>query len=84
MTIVVTVVPAQPIVTIKANSQGALGANSVTVGATVGGSGGGASRLRDLLDVDVSTATTNDTLVYQSNNQTFKVEPIQVVDGGSF
>jgi hypothetical protein len=83
MTIVVTVIPSQPVVTIKANSQGALNSNAVVVAAAVGG-GTGASRIRDLLDVDSSNAATNDTIVYQANTQTYIVEPLPVVDGGSF
>lgn len=82
MAIVVTVVPNQPVVTIKANGQGSLGANSVTVGVTTAvGSGGGASNLKDLLDVNTANAQNGDTLIYQSNNQTFVSGP---VDGGSF
>lgn len=82
MTIVVTVKPNQPIVTIKSNSQGAISANAVTVGVTTAvGSGGGASRIQDLTDVNVANAQNGDTLIYQSNNQTFVSGP---VDGGSF
>lgn len=81
MTIVVTIVPNQPVVTIKANSQGALGANSVTVGVTTAVGSGGASNLKDLLDVNTANAQNGDTLIYQSNNQTFVSGP---VDGGSF
>ena len=82
MAIVVTVVPNQPVVTIKANGQGSLGANSVAVGVTTAvGSGGGASNLKDLLDVNTANAQNGDTLIYQSNNQTFVSGP---VDGGSF
>lgn len=84
MTIVVTVTPNQPIVTIKANSQGALSSNTVTVGVTTAVGSGGASRIADLLDVDSSNAANNDTIVYQANTQTYIVEPLPVVDNGSF
>lgn len=80
MTIKVIVQPAQQTVVIKANGQGALQANAVTVGVSVGGSGG-ATRLKDLVDVNTSNAQNGDVLVYQSNNQSFTTSP---VDGGSF
>ncbi len=79
MTIKVVVQQAQPVVTIKANSQGSLQANAVTVGVSVSGSG--ATRLKDLVDVNTSNAHNGDVLVYQSNNQSFVTNP---VDGGEF
>lgn len=80
MTIKVVIQQGTPVVTIKANSQGSLQANAVTVGVSVGGSGG-ATRLKDLVDVNTSNAHNGDVLVYQSNNQTFVTNP---VDGGEF
>lgn len=45
---------------------------------------GGVNRLVDLVDVDASNASQNDTLIFNANTGLFSVQTIPVINGGTF
>ena len=53
-----------------------------TVG--VGASGGGASSLVNLLDVDATSSDNGEVLVYDSTAQKYVIKVLPAIDGGTF
>ena len=48
------------------------------------GGADGLNRIAEMLDVDMSDADTNETLVYNESDGTFVVKEIPVINGGTF
>lgn len=90
MPITIQVQPSIPVITVKTTQNGPT-TNVVTVSTVIpAGSGSGASRVSQLLDVDSSHLVDGSTLVYQANTNSYVVELLPAgdisgnIDGGLF